>query len=153
VTASSSPLDAVPAATRAPRRRTSRSAPQPPRRTGGRVAAAAVALLVAGCSHGSTNLAGHWRGVRSEGVRSDVADATNSFATHMRFDVKGDVITVTTSKETRTDHYSVVQEDKAKTVIATDSDGDGAAQTFTFTDPKTMKWAVAPGSFVVFVKE
>ncbi len=105
------------------------------------------------CSHGSANLAGHWRGVRSEGARPEVLDATNAYAAHMRLDVNGDVITVTTSKDTKTDHYTVVSEDKAKTVIATDQDGAGDPQTFTFPDAKTMKWAVAPGSFVVFSKE
>jgi hypothetical protein len=118
----------------------------------GGLALVALAAL-AGCSHGSSNLAGHWRGVRSEGVRGDVLDATNTFATHMRFDVKGDVITMTTAKDTRTDHYTVVQEDKTRTVIFTDTDGESDPQTFTFTDATTMKWAVANGSTVVFVKE
>jgi hypothetical protein len=71
----------------------------------------------------------------------------------MRLDVKGDVITVTTADDTRTDHYTVVREDTTTTVIATDLDGIGAPQTFTFSDPKTMKWAVTPGAFVVFVKD
>jgi hypothetical protein len=112
-----------------------------------------LSLTVAACSHGSANLVGHWRGVRAEGVSPDVADSTNAYATHMRFDVNGDVITVTTPKDTRTDHYAVVQEDKTKTVIATKLDGDGDPQTFTFPDAKTMKWAVAPGVSVVFTKE
>ncbi len=71
----------------------------------------------------------------------------------MRIDVNGDVLTVTTPKDTKTDHYAVVQEDKTKTVIATDTDGASDPQTFAFTDPKTMKWAVAPTTFVVFAKE
>jgi hypothetical protein len=112
-----------------------------------------AALAGASCSHGSTNLAGHWRGVRSEGARADVLDSANAFAAHMRFDVNGDVITLTTPKDTRTDHYAVVQEDKTKTVITTQTDGAGDPQTFTFPDAKTMKWAVVPGSYVVFVKE
>ena len=102
--------------------------------------------------NGSTNLTGH-RGLRAEGVQSDLLDATNSFANHMRLDVNGNVITVTTSKDTRTDHYTVVSEDKTKTVITTELDGASDPQTFTFTDPSTMKWAVAQGQAVVFVKE
>jgi hypothetical protein len=119
-----------------------------------RLSLALISLLgAAGCSHGSSNLAGHWRGLRAEGVRSDVVDTTNAYAAHMRFDVKGDVITVTTAKDTRTDHYSVVTEDKAHTVITTDQDGESDPQTFTFTDPKTMKWAVSPGASIVFTRE
>jgi hypothetical protein len=114
---------------------------------------AALLVLVAGCSHGSTNLAGHWRGVRSEGVRADVLEATNAYAAHMRVDVKGDVITVTTAKDTRTDRYTVVSEEKTKTVIATEQDGPNDPQTFAFTDATTMKWFVTPGAAVVFTKE
>jgi hypothetical protein len=106
-----------------------------------------------GCSSGSTNLVGHWRGVRAEGVRSDGIDGANAFAARMRVDVKGDQITLTSGKDTRTDHYSVLHEDKVKTVIVTDTDGAGDPQTFTLVDPKTMKWAVSPGSTIVFVKE
>lgn len=115
--------------------------------------AAAGALALASCSHGSSRLAGHWRGVRPEGVDSQVIDATTAFATHMRIDVKGDVITVTTAKDTRTDHYKVVQEDKAKTVIVTDLDGENSPQTLAFSDAKTMRWVVSSGVSVVFVKE
>lgn len=112
-----------------------------------------LGLACAGCSRGSTNLAGHWRGVQSEGVDSTALDTANAYATHMRLDVKGDVLTVTTPKDTRTDHYTVVQEDKAKTVIASELDGKDDPQTFTFPDAKTMKWAVSPGASLVFVKE
>jgi hypothetical protein len=115
---------------------------------------AALALLLAsGCSHGSTNLAGHWRGIRAEGVRSDVVDATNAYATRMRVDVKGDTITLTSGKDVRVDHYSVLHEDATKTVIVTESDGEADPQTFTIVDAKTMKWSVTPGAVVVFSKE
>jgi hypothetical protein len=111
-------------------------------------------VTLVGCSHGSANLTGHWRGLKAEGVSSDLLDATNSYANHMRLDVSGNAITVTTSKDTRTDHYAVVSEDKTHTVITTDLDGASDPQTFTFTDPTTMRWAVAPGgAMVVFVKE
>lgn len=111
-----------------------------------------VALASAACSHGSANLAGHWRGLRSEGVRSDVADATNTYAARLQLDVKGDMITFVVGKDSRADHYTVVQEDKARTVITTDLDGESDPQTFTF-DGKTMKWAVSPGSSIVFAHE
>jgi len=118
--------------------------------------AAAATILAAGgvaCSKGSANLAGHWKGQRSEGVDPAIVESANAFATHMRVDVKGDTLTLTTPKETRTDHYVVVQEDKTKTVIATDLDGAGDPQTFLFADGKTMRWAVGPTATVVFTKE
>ena len=113
----------------------------------------ALCVWLPACSHGSANLAGHWRGLRAEGVRADVADSANAYAAHLQMDVKGDVITLLTAKDSRADHYTVVQEDKARTVIVTDLDGEADPQTFTFTDAKTMKWAVASGSVIVFVKE
>jgi hypothetical protein len=119
----------------------------------GRSFLAVAALAVAACSHGSQNLLGHWRGVRAEGVRSDGLDGANAYAARMRLDVKGDQITMTNGKDNRTDHYTVLLEDKAKTVLVTDADGEKDPQTFTLVDPKTMKWAVAPGQTIVFVKE
>jgi len=98
-------------------------------------------------------MVGHWRGVRAEGVRSDVVDSTNAYAARLQMDVKGDAITLTTAKEVRADHYTVVQEDKARTVIMTDLDGESEPQTFTFPDAKTMKWSVSPGASIVFQKE
>ena len=80
-------------------------------------------------------------------------EGATSYAARMRFDVKGDTITLTTGKDTRVDHYSVLHEDKAKTVIVTDTDGANDPQTFTLVDAKTMKWAVTPGSSIIFVKE
>jgi hypothetical protein len=115
--------------------------------------AGAATVLVVACSHGSSNMAGHWRGVKAEGVTSDLLPNATGYAGHMKLDVKGDAITVTTASDTRTDHYVVILEDKTKTVIATDSDGDAGQQVFTFSDPSTMKWAVTPSAAVVFVKE
>jgi len=86
-------------------------------------------------------------------VRTDLLDATNSFANHMRVDVNGDAITITTAKETKTDHYKVVQEDKTHTIITTELDGVNDPQTFFFTDATTMKWAVTQTQVIVFVKE
>jgi len=110
-------------------------------------------LLVVGCNHGSARLAGHWRGVRAEGVPPSEDDAANGFAGKMQLDVSGDVITVTTAAGKETGHYKVVSEDKGTTVIATDKDGPSEPQTFTFVDEKTLRWQVVPGKAVVFNKE
>ncbi len=117
---------------------------------------AAAVLIVAStlaCSRGSSNLAGHWRGVRAEGVRGDAVDGANAYAAHMRVEVKGDSITLVTASGTRTDHYGVLEESAARTVITTDLDGAQAPQTFTFLDATTMKWTVSPGATVVFTRE
>jgi hypothetical protein len=111
------------------------------------------ALALAGCNHGSARLAGHWRGVRAEGVPASADDAANAFAGKMSIDVTSDVITLTTSSGKQSGHYKVVSEDKATTVIATDKDGPADPQTFNFVDEKTMRWQVVPGKAVVFNKE
>jgi hypothetical protein len=110
-------------------------------------------FLLAGCSHGSARLAGHWRGVRAEGVPPAVDDAANGFAGKMQLDFSGNDITVTTASGKDSAHYKVVSEDKSTTVIATDKDGTSEPQTFTFVDDKTMRWQVIPGKAVVFNKE
>jgi hypothetical protein len=110
-------------------------------------------FLLLGCNHGSTRLAGHWRGVRAEGIPPSADDAANAFAGKMQLDVSGDTITVTTTAGKQSDHYKVVSEDKTTTVIATDKDGPGEPQTFTFVDDKTIRWQVIVGKAVVFNKE
>ena len=110
-------------------------------------------LLVASCNHGSTRLAGHWRGVRAEGVPPTADDAANAFAGRMQLDVSGDTITVTAASGKQSDKYKVVSEDKSTTVITTAKDGAANPQTFTFVDDKTMRWQVVPGKAVVFNKE
>jgi hypothetical protein len=82
-----------------------------------------------------------------------VVDTTTAYAARLRIDVKDNIITFTNGKDVRVDHYSVVQEDTTKTVIATESDGDKDPQTFIVVDPKTMKWNVAPGASIIFTKE
>lgn len=110
-------------------------------------------LFLVACNHGSTRLAGHWRGVRAEGVPPSADDAANAFAGKMQIDVSGDTITVTTLAGKQSDHYKVVSEDKTTTVIATDKDGPAEPQTFTFVDDKTIRWQVIVGKAVVFNKE
>ena len=98
-------------------------------------------------------MAGHWRGVRAEGVTAETQDAANAFAGKMQIDVNGDVITLITATDKQTGHYKVVSEDKSKTIVVTDRDAPTDQQTFTFADAKTMKWTVVSGKAIVFVKE
>ena len=112
-----------------------------------------AALLLVGCSRGSANLAGNWRGVRSEGVTADGLASANAFAGRMRLEVKGSSITVIADKDSHTDHYKKLTEDKAKTVIQTDLEGENDPQTFVFADATNMKWMVTPSQAIVFVKE
>jgi hypothetical protein len=112
-------------------------------------------LLIAGCNHGSTRLAGHWRGVRAEGVTPPVDDAANAFAGKMQLDFSGDTITVTATSGKQSDKYKVLSENPSTTVITTEKDGAANPQTFTFVGAgeKTMRWEVVPGKAVVFNKE
>jgi len=110
-------------------------------------------LLLAACSHGSSKLAGHWRGVRAEGVVASADDAAGAFAGRMQLDFAGDAVTITTPQGEQKTRYKVVKEDASSTVISTDGDGAGDLQTFTFVDPKTMRWQVVPGKAIVFNKE
>jgi hypothetical protein len=110
-------------------------------------------LALAGCSHGSARLTGHWRGVHAEGVPTGTDDSANAFAGKMQLDVAGDLITVTTPGGKESGHYKLVSEDKTTTVITTDKDGPKEPQTFAFVDDKTMRWLVVPGKAVIFSKE
>ena len=112
-------------------------------------------LALAACDKGSKRLAGRWHGTRAEGVTTDSVAAANTFAGKMQIEVTGDVIVVTTVNGKLTGHYRTVREDKDKVVIATTAEKDASAEeeTFTFVDPKTMRWAVADGKSIVFAKE
>jgi hypothetical protein len=110
-------------------------------------------LLLLGCGAGSKRLAGHWRGVRAEGVPSDVQATADAFAGKMQIDVTGDVIIVTTATDKQTGHYKTVREDKNRLIITTDKDGPTDEQAFSFVDPKTMRWQVADGKTIVFVRD
>jgi|HubBroStandDraft_6_1064221.scaffolds.fasta_scaffold1550177_2 hypothetical protein len=112
----------------------------------------AVAGVLGGCGRTSSRLEGHWHGVRAEGVPTGAQAAADSFATGTEMDVKGDSIAVTTPKERQSGHFKVIREDPGTVVIATDKDGPGEPQTFTFVDASTMKWAVIDGSSIVFVR-
>jgi hypothetical protein len=114
---------------------------------------AIAALFVLGCSHGSARLAGHWRGVRAEGTSNTVEDAASAFAGKLQLDVTGDVVTITTPSGKQSSHYKVVSEDATTTVLVTDTDGPGDPQTFTFVDPKTVRWAIVAGKSIVLTKE
>jgi hypothetical protein len=112
-------------------------------------------LLIAGCSHGSARLTGHWRGVRAEGVTPPADGAADAFAGKMLLEFSGDTLTVTATSGTQSGKYKVVSENPSTTVITTDKDGATNPQTFTFVGAgeKTMRWEVVPGKAVVFNKE
>ncbi len=113
-------------------------------------------LSLLGCRHGgSAKLEGRWKGVRVEGVTSDLQAQADVFATGTEIEVKGDGITVATpaSKAKVAGKYKVVKEDKSILILYTDGDGQNDAQTFTFIDEKTMKWTVVDGKTITFKKQ
>jgi hypothetical protein len=118
--------------------------------------ALALVLLAAGmcaCRSGSARLEGKWRGKSAEGVAPEAQSAANSFAIDTEIDVRGDAITVITPRDKQSGTYKVLKEDKAQVTIVTDKDGPNDAQTFTFDGDKTMRWSVADGKTITFVRE
>ncbi len=109
-------------------------------------------VLIACGGSGSRRLQGTWKGKNAEGVPAAAVASANAFATHVSFEVKGDVITVTTPKDVQAGHYKVVTDDGPKLVITTDKDGPNEPQTFTFVDDRTVKWAVLDGQAIVFTR-
>jgi hypothetical protein len=109
--------------------------------------------ILGGCHKGSARLAGHWRGVSSEGSSGSADVTAKAFAGKMQIDVTGDVVTVTTPAGKETGHYRVVSEDATTTVIATEGDSGAEQETFTLVDGKTLKWTVVPGKAILFTKE
>jgi hypothetical protein len=110
-------------------------------------------LALASCHKGSSRLAGHWRGIRTEGTTGAAQGAGDAFAGKMQIDVAGDIVTVTTGTGKESGHYKVVREDSTTTVIATEAEGGSEQETFTLVDPKTLKWSVVPGKAIFFTKE
>jgi hypothetical protein len=120
----------------------------------GSLACVLAALSATAChGDGAAKLQGHWRGLRAEGVAAEASGAANAFATGTELEVKGDAITVTTPKDKQSGRYKVIRQDKTTLVIATDKDGPGEPQTFTFADDKTMRWAVLDGRTIVFARQ
>jgi hypothetical protein len=119
-----------------------------------RASLVAALAWVAGCGGaGSARLQGKWKGQKAEGVVPAALASANTFAAGMLLEVKGDAITVTTARDRQAGRYKVIKEDPKTVVIATDKDGLGDPQTFTFPDDKTLKWAVADGQTIVFAKQ
>ena len=110
-------------------------------------------IVVACWRGGATRLQGHWHGVRAEGVSAEATGIANAFAAGMELDVHGDSMTVTTAGQHKTGRYRVLRDDTNRVVLTTDLDGPTGEQTFTLTDPDTLKWAVLPGKWIVFTRE
>lgn len=113
-----------------------------------------IAAMALACRGGSAGkLEGRWRGIKATGVGSDQVQAANLFAGAMELDFHGDQVSVHTGSEKQSARFRVVHDDKTSVTIATDQDGPDDAQTFTFSDDKTMTWAVMPGKTILFQKQ
>jgi hypothetical protein len=114
----------------------------------------ALLFAVSGCGHkGSPRLEGHWRGLRAEGVGSDVQQMADAFATGTELDVRGEAILVITPKGKQAGKFKVKSEDKTSITIWTDGDGPSDPQTFMFIDERTMKWNVLEGKTITFRRD
>jgi hypothetical protein len=117
------------------------------------VAPALFALGVCACGHdGSARLEGKWKGKSAEGVTPEAQAAANAFAAETEIDVRGDEITVITSRDKQSGTYRVLHEDKSQVTIVTDKDGPNDAQTFTLVDDRTLKWNVLDGKTITFTR-
>lgn len=113
-----------------------------------------IAAMALACKGGSAaKLEGRWRGIKATGVASEQAKTANLFASSMELDFHGDQVAVHTGSEKQSARFRVVRDDKTSVTIATDQDGPDDLQTFTFTDDKTISWAVMPGKTILFQKE
>ena len=113
-----------------------------------------VATGLCACGHsGSPRLEGKWKGKSAEGIPAEAQSAANAFASDSEIDVKGNAITVVTPRDKQTGTYRVVKEDRTQVTIVTDKDGPDDTQTFTLPDDRTLRWNVAGGKTITFVRE
>ena len=114
----------------------------------------ALALSASGCKKSAqTRLEGHWRGVKTTSVSSDVQSATNLYAAQMELDFKNDKVSVKTSNAKQSGKYKIVREDKTGFALVTDGDGTADEQTFTFDSDREISWVVMPGKTIQFQKQ
>jgi len=111
-----------------------------------------VGSMPACAGAGASRLQGHWRGTRADGVSGDVSAAANAFAASLSIDVTGDSMVVVQGAHRQVGRYRVLEEDGAKLVLSTDTDGPLDPQTFVFVDPDTMRWDVLAGKEIVFTR-
>jgi hypothetical protein len=113
-----------------------------------------LALTVSACKGGgSAKLEGHWRGTRAEGVRAEVTEPADRFASETEIIAKGNQIAVSTSGKKHQSSYVVDSDDKNTVVIHTEADGANAKETFVVAeDGKTMVWKLGDGRAIHFTK-
>jgi hypothetical protein len=114
----------------------------------------ALTVLSAGCQKGNAaKLEGRWRGIKATGVPSDKLTSANLFASKMELEFHGEQVSVHNGDDKQSSKFHVVQDDKDGVVIVTDVDGPTDKQRFTFTDDRTIEWAVLPTTTIQFAKE
>jgi hypothetical protein len=120
--------------------------------TVGRVAL--LLLCAAGCNKGNApKLEGRWRGIKATGVTPDQLTAANLFASKMELEFHGALVSVHNGDDKQSSPFHVVSDDKGTVVIAADADGAQSREAFTFTDDKTIDWAIGPSKTIQFVHE
>lgn len=105
-----------------------------------------------GCRHpGSAKLEGRWKGLRAEGVGTDVLPSANAFAAASEILVRGDEITFSTPSARNVRATYVVDKEDASSVIL-HTDKDSTSETFDFKDAKTLSWRVDDKRSIIFKK-
>ncbi|MEI7893454.1 MAG: hypothetical protein WCI05_10195 [Myxococcales bacterium] len=114
----------------------------------------ACLLVVAACAcTQSSRLEGRWRGTRVEGVGRDVEAEALRFAGSMELEFRGDILTVSTTRERQSGRFRVVSNAPKSLVLVTDRDDPTEPQTFELVDDKTLRWSVLEGKTITFVRQ
>jgi len=120
----------------------------------GKLAWMVVATLLVACNKGSAaKLEGRWHGIKATGVTADQLKAANLFASTMELEFHGDQVSVHMGGDKQSSRFRVAHDEARSVVIVTDQDGPDDKQSFTFSDDKTIEWAVLPGKAIQFARE
>jgi hypothetical protein len=106
------------------------------------------------CNKGSAaKLEGRWHGIKATGVAADQLKAANLFASTMELEFHGDQVSVHTGGDKQSTRFHVARDEARNVTIVTDQDGPDDKQSFTFSDDKTIDWAILPGKTIQFAHE
>jgi hypothetical protein len=115
---------------------------------------ALCATFLCACNKGNAaKLEGRWHGIKASGVAADQLKAANLFASTMELEFHGAEVSVHTGGDRQSTRFRVARDEARSVVIVTDQDGPDDKQSFTFSDDKTIEWAVLPGKTIQFARE
>ncbi len=111
----------------------------------------AFLALIAGCDAGSPRLQGTWIGERADGMPSDQQVQANTFVTSTKITFHRNVVTIETAGQSSKGRYRVLSDSGSTVVVAAPSDPD--PQTFERVGERRLKWILADGRAMLFMKQ